>query len=53
MRAFIIACSVVAIILAIGAAAMLNVLVQQSSSTAFSTTAVRLDESDRPHHPSP
>ena len=42
-----------AIILAIGAAAMLNVLVQQSSSTAFSTTAVRLDEPDRPRHPTP
>ena len=53
MRAFIIACSVVAIILAIGAAATLNVFVQQSSSTAFSTTAVRLDELDRPHHPTP
>jgi hypothetical protein len=52
MRAFIIACSV-AVILAIGAAAMLNVFVQQSSSTAFSTTAVRLDEPDRPHLPTP
>ena len=52
MRAFIIACYV-AVVLAIGVATMLNVFVQQSSSTAFSTTAVRLDESDRPHHPSP
>jgi hypothetical protein len=52
MRAFIIACCV-AIILGIGAAATLNVFVQQSSSTAFSTTAVRLDELDRPHHPTP
>ena len=51
MRAFIIACCV-AIILAIVGATMLNIFVQQSSSTAFSTTAVRLDESDRPHHPS-
>ena len=52
MRAFIIACCI-AIILAIGAAATLNSFVQESSSKAFSTTAVRLDESDRPHHPSP
>lgn len=52
MRTFIIACGV-AIILAISAAAMLNSFVQQSSSKAFSTTAVRLDEPDRPHHPTP
>jgi hypothetical protein len=52
MRAFIIACCV-AIIVAMGAATMLNSFVQQSSSTAFSTTAVRHDESDRPHHPTP
>jgi hypothetical protein len=52
MRAFIIACCV-ATILAIGAAVMLNAFVQQSSSTAFSTTGVRLDELDRPHHPTP
>jgi hypothetical protein len=52
MRAFIIACCI-AIILAIGAGATLNVFVQQSSSTAFSTTAVRLDEPDRPRHPTP
>jgi hypothetical protein len=41
MRAFIIACCV-AIILAIVGATMLNIFVQQSSSKAFSTTAVRL-----------
>ena len=52
MRAFIIACCV-AIIVAMGAAIMLNSFVQQSSSKAFSTTAVRLDEPDRPHHPTP
>ena len=48
MRSFIIACGV-AITLAMGAAAMLNSFVQESSSKAFSTTAVRLDEPDRPH----
>jgi hypothetical protein len=52
MRAFIIACCV-AIVLATGAATMLNIFVQQSSSKAFSTTAVRLDEPDRPHFPTP
>jgi len=45
--------SVIAIILAIGAAAMLSIFVQQSSSEALSTTAVRFDEPDRPHHPTP
>jgi len=42
MRAFIIACCA-AIILAIGAAAVLNTFVEENSSRAFSTTAVRLD----------
>jgi hypothetical protein len=42
MRAFIIACCV-AVIVAIGAAIALNTFVEQSSSHAFSTTAVRLD----------
>ena len=42
MRAFIIACCA-AIGLAIGAATMLGIFLQQSSSQAFSTTAVRLD----------
>ena len=42
MRAFFIACCA-AIVLAIGPATMLGMFVQQSSSQAFSTTAVRLD----------
>ena len=41
MRAFISAC-LIAIVIAIGAAVALNGIVQESSSTAFSTSAVRL-----------
>jgi hypothetical protein len=41
MRAFVIAC-VVAIILAIAAAAMLDGFLQEPSSTSFSTSGVRL-----------
>jgi peptidoglycan/LPS O-acetylase OafA/YrhL len=41
MRAFITAC-VVAVVLAIGAAALLNQFVQRPADSAFSTTAVRI-----------
>jgi hypothetical protein len=41
MRAFISAC-LIAIVIAIAAAVALNSIVQESSSTAFSTSAVRL-----------
>ena len=41
MRTFVAAC-LVAIVIAIVGAAVLNSVVQESPSTAFSTTAVRL-----------
>jgi len=41
MRSFIAAC-VVAIVIAVGAAAILNTALQESVSVAFSTSAVRL-----------
>jgi hypothetical protein len=41
MRAFITAC-VVALVLAIGGAALLNQFVQRPADSAFSTTAVRI-----------
>jgi hypothetical protein len=41
MRVFITAC-LVAIIIAVGAAAILNWIVQEPSSSAFSTSAVRI-----------
>ena len=41
MRVFVVAC-VVALILAIGGAAILNQFVQQASDSAYSTSGVRI-----------